>query len=79
MSAEVDFTFDAKKGDAWNGENHPQIQITLGSEGKLGIWVCDGSDGLVACWCDVSVNEIRALLGVCNYLAEPNESLEGAQ
>lgn len=68
MSAEIDFTFAANKGDAWKNNNHPQIQVTISSDGHVGIWANDGGDRLVVCWCDVSVRELKAIVATCELM-----------
>lgn len=68
MNAEIDFTFCANKGDGWMGKDSPQIQVTISSDGHVGIWVNDGSDGLVSCWCDVAVSDLRAIVAACDIL-----------
>lgn len=76
MSARVDFVFRSHKGDGWSDNHHPKIQITIDSTGEIGIWVSDYIGGPTICWADISVADIRALLGVCNHLANPNDEIE---
>jgi hypothetical protein len=68
MNAEIDFTFTASKGCAWKNTNQPQIQITISSDGHVGIWANDGGDGLTVCWCDVSVADLKAIVAACDIL-----------
>ena len=64
--ADIDFSFPTNKGEQWDGKNHPHIEITINSDGEIGVWVMDGSDGRILTWCDVHIDDLRAILAVAN-------------
>lgn len=65
--AEINFSFPTYEGTQWDSKNHhPLIEITINSDGEIGIWVSDKSDGGVLTWCDVHIDDLRAILAVAD-------------